>query len=152
MASSPLPSGAIPTDAAVSVLGRGLEASRPGRPIRVIVIDDDARVRAAIGETVGLEADLVVVAEAASADAALALVERTCPAVALVDVRLPDDTSGLALINRLSQRQGCAVVAMSVRSGLRHPALAAGASAFVEKGGDVDSLIEAVRTAALRLR
>jgi DNA-binding NtrC family response regulator len=67
--------------------------------------------------------------------------------VALVDVLLPDDTTGLALVHRLSRRPGCAVVAMSVRSGARGAALAAGAVAFVEKGGDIDALLFAVRAA-----
>jgi hypothetical protein len=37
---------------------------------------------------------------------------------------------------------------MSVRSGLRHAALAAGAVAFVEKGADIDAVLWAIRYAA----
>ncbi len=110
--------------------------------------DDDARVRAAIGQTIALEADLVVVADAAGAAAALALAERTGPAVALVGLLLPDEAAGLALVRSLAQRPGCAVVAMSVHSGLRRAALAAGAVAFVEKGGDIDAVLDTVRAAA----
>jgi len=125
----------------------GLVSCSPSRPIRLLVADDDARVRAAIGQTVALEADLVIVAEAADGAAALALA--TGPSVALVDVLIPDEATGLALVASLCRRPGCAVVAMSVRSGLRRAALAAGAVAFAEKAGDIDAVLDAVRAAAL---
>jgi two-component system response regulator DesR len=114
----------------------------------MLLADDDARVRAAIIATVALEADLILVADAASAADALALAESTDPAVALVDVVLPEVTAGLALVAALSRRPGCAVVAMSVRSGLRRAALAAGAVAFAEKASGIDVILEAVRSAA----
>lgn len=120
----------------------------PDRPIRLLVVDDDARVRTAIAQTVALESDIVIVAQANSASVTLALAERTEPRVALVDVLLPDATTGLALVRGLEQRAGCAVVAMSVRGGLRRAALAARAVAFVEKGSDIDAILAAVRDAA----
>jgi DNA-binding NarL/FixJ family response regulator len=118
-------------------------------PIRLLVVDDDARVRAAISQTIALEKDMVMVADAADATTALVLAARADPAVALVDVLLPNDLTGLALVRGLrNQRPRCAVVAMSVRGGVREAALAAGAVAFVEKEGDIDALLGAVRTAA----
>jgi DNA-binding NarL/FixJ family response regulator len=126
----------------------GLVSSGPERPVRLLVADDDARVRAAMGQTIALEADLVMVASAADATAALALALATNPSVALVDVLFPDEATGLALVRNLGQRPGCAVVAMSVRGGLRCAALAAGAVAFVEKGTDIDAVLDAVRAAA----
>jgi hypothetical protein len=39
-------------------------------------------------------------------------------------------------------------MAMSVRGGLRGPALAAGAVAFSEKAGEIDAMLDAVRAAA----
>jgi two-component system response regulator DesR len=114
----------------------------------VLVADDDARVRAAICQTIALEADLVLVAAAADAVAALALAESAGPSVALADVLIPDEATGLALIRSLGELPGCAVVAMSVRGGLGQAALAAGAVAFVEKGGDIDAVLNAVRAAA----
>lgn len=109
-------------------------------------MDDDARVREGLAHTMALEADLMVVAEA-TAVAALALAERADPSVALVDVLLPDSTTGLALVTNLAQRPGCAVVAMSVRGSLRAAAIAAGSVAFVEKDGDIDAILAAVRAA-----
>lgn len=118
------------------------------RPVTLLLVEDDARVRDGLAHTMALEADLMVVAEAADATAALALAERADPSVALVDVLLPDSTTGLALVTSLAQRPGCAVVAMSVRGSLRAAAMAAGSVAFVEKGGDIDALLDAIRAAA----
>jgi DNA-binding NarL/FixJ family response regulator len=115
----------------------------------LLVVDNDVRVRAAIVQTVALEPDLLIVAEAADAKTALVLAGNAEPSVALVDVLLPDDVTGLALVASLKQRPGCAVVAMSVRGGLRAAALAAGAVAFVEKESDIDAILNTVRAAAL---
>jgi DNA-binding NarL/FixJ family response regulator len=117
-------------------------------PIRLLVVENDVRVRSAIVQTIALEPDLVMVAAAADAATALVLAGSADPSVALVDVLLPDDVTGLALLRSLSQRPGCAVVAMSVRGGLRAAALAAGAVAFVEKESDIDALLDKVRAAA----
>lgn len=112
-----------------------------------MLVEDDPRVRESLAHTMALEDDLVVVAEAADATAALTLAERTDPSVALVDVLLPDSTTGLALVRNLAQRPGCAVVTMSIRSGLRAAARAAGAVDFVEKSSDIDALLNALRAA-----
>lgn len=106
------------------------------------------RVRESLAHTVTGEDDLVVVADAADAVAALTLAERTDPSVALVDVLLPDSTTGVALVRNLAQRPRCAVVAMSIHSGLRAAALAAGSVAFVEKSCDIDRILDALRAAA----
>ena len=120
----------------------------PDGVIGVLIVDDDPRVLQAIRSTIALESDMVMVAQAADARTALAAAEDSEPSVALVDVLLPDDVTGLALVRGLAQRSGCAVVAMSVRSGLRAAARAAGAVAFVEKSSDIDALLQAVRLAA----
>src|ERR1700722_4229482 len=60
-------------------------------PIRLMVVDDDPRGRAAIAQTIALEADLMIVADAANRKCALASAAAADPSVALVDVLLPDD-------------------------------------------------------------
>jgi len=60
----------------------------------VLVVDDDARVRQAIAHTIALEPDMELVAEARDAGTALAMAGDHRPAVALVDVLLPDDVGG----------------------------------------------------------
>ncbi len=131
-----------------SAASAGSVSYSPEQPIRLLVVDDDPRVLHAIAPTIALEPDLVIVAEAADAMTALAFAESTAPSVALIDVLLPDELGGLALVRSLARRPTCSVVAMSVRGGLRHAALAAGAIAFVEKSGDIDAVLDAVRAAA----
>ena len=126
----------------------GVVARCPDPPVRLLVVDDDPRVRQAIAPTIALEPDLMLVGEAADAATAMTLAEGADPSVALVDVLLPDEATGLALVRGLDLRPGCAVVAMSVRGGLREAALAAGAVAFVEKAGDIDAILDAIRTGA----
>jgi DNA-binding NtrC family response regulator len=147
MALPPLRSGALVASAG-SPAGAAGAISNGSGSIRVLVVEDDPRVRAAIGQTIALEADLVMVAAVADRGAAMSFAESADPSVALVDVLVPDEVDGLALVRSLSRRADCAVVAMSVRSGLRGAALAAGAVAFVEKGGDIDAVLGALRAAA----
>lgn len=120
---------------------------RQGPPTRLMVVDDAPRVRAAIAQTVSGEADLTLVAECSNAQSAAALAVSSFATVALVDLLLPDQGIGLDLVRSISATSGCAVVAMSVRSGLRNDALAAGAVAFVEKGSDIGAVLDAVRAA-----
>jgi DNA-binding NarL/FixJ family response regulator len=117
------------------------------KPIRVLVVDHDPRVRTAIGQTIDREVDLLLVAEAEDAAAALLTAERAGSLVALVDVALPDSTTGLALVHTLAHRSGCAVVAMSIDGSQRASAMAEGAVQYVEKDGDIDAILAAVRSA-----
>ena len=80
----------------------GVFSYGPDRPIRLLVVDDDPRVRQALAPTIALEPDLVIVAAAADAMTALEFAERTAPSVALVDVLLPDELAGLALVRSLA--------------------------------------------------
>lgn len=126
--------------------GPGTQAP-PAGAIRLLLVDRDVRVRAALHQTIALESDLVIVAAADGTAQALAMAESTAPSVALVDLLLPDTGSGLALVRSLSRDRRCAVVAMSDRGGMREAALAAGAFALVDKSGDIDIILDTVRAA-----
>jgi DNA-binding NarL/FixJ family response regulator len=118
------------------------------RKIRVLVIDDDARVRLGVRSVVESFPDLQVVGEASSAQVALELVDETAADVVLVDLALPTAAEGLKLVRQLS-RNGPSVMAMSIRSGLGPAALGAGAVCFVEKDQHgAAGLVEAIRAAA----
>ena len=60
-----------------------------------------------------------------------------------VDVQLPHRDDGITLIQTLSRRY--LVVAMSIDGSSRAPALRAGAADFVEKNGNPDDILEALR-------
>jgi CheY-like chemotaxis protein len=116
---------------------------------RVLVIDDDARVRTALGELLASTTDLTPASSTATAAAALAAAEHDGPFdVALVDIRLPDPATGLTLVEQLAAR--IPVVAVSVSGAHRTAALAAGATAFLDKDGRPDTLLAALRASSTR--
>jgi DNA-binding NarL/FixJ family response regulator len=112
-----------------------------------MIVDDDVRVRTALHELVESAGDLRVVATAASVRRALLDDADHQPDVVLLDVLLPGAVDGMKVLEVL-RRRGRPVVAISVDGSLRSRALAAGASAFIEKDGrEIDTLHEAIRTA-----
>ena len=123
-------------------------ASTPtgGATKRVLVVDDDARVRRALGVLIESSTGLSVVGGASSAAEALGSDEALAPDVVLLDLLLPLAGDGLEALRALTER-GRTVVALSIRASLRGPALAAGAVAFVEKGAPPEELLDALRHA-----
>ena len=69
-------------------------------PIRVLIVDDDARFRA-LARTVLTQHGYAIAAEAADGTQALAAAHREHPDAALVDIGLPD-TDGLTLARELT--------------------------------------------------
>ena len=60
-----------------------------GRPIRVLIVDDDALVRGGLTMMLGGAAGIEVVGEAADGSEVLAAVDRHHPDVVLLDLRMP---------------------------------------------------------------
>jgi len=116
----------------------GLCASR-----RVLIVEDDPRVRSALSELLAASDGLCVGGLAATASAAAAAAERAVLDVALVDVLLPDLQDGLSVIRALVA-DGHQVVALSASAAVREASLAAGASTFVEKDSHPDALLTAL--------
>ena len=112
--------------------------------IRVLVVDDDARVRRALRDLIDASGGMQVVATAGNSSEALEADQCTGPAVALVDVLLPGRDDGIDVIRALTLR-GRPVVATSVSASVRDEALAAGASHFVEKAPEAQRLLTALR-------
>jgi DNA-binding NarL/FixJ family response regulator len=112
--------------------------------MRVLLADDQTKVRSALRLLLEQEPGLSVVGEAAEAEDLLAQVEATQPDLVLLDWELP----GLRTDDRLSAlRTLCPrlkVIALSGRAGARRAALAAGVDAFVSKGDPPERLLAAV--------
>jgi DNA-binding NarL/FixJ family response regulator len=120
----------------------------PVPPIRVLIADDDRRVRAALSTLLTGATGFEVVGAAATAPSALTLAREHRPHVALVDMLLPDAADGLGLLRAITGELEIPAIAMSIDGGVRNRALAAGAAGFVDKDGSVEPLVSALRSVA----
>jgi DNA-binding NarL/FixJ family response regulator len=118
--------------------------------VRVLIVDDVAAVREALRLLLGDEPGVDVVGEAADGEDALRQAALLQPDLVLMDLDLPRP-GGLAAIRLL--RRGPRppkVIALSVYGAderVRLQALAAGASAYVEKGASLTDVVAALRAA-----
>ncbi len=117
-------------------------------PIRVIVVDDHQIVRQGLRSILEREPDLEVIGEAASAEAALELVTRDRPDVAVVDVRL-QGISGIDLCRRLHELiPATAVLILSsyINEAMVRECVQAGARGYLVKDVDQFDLVKSVRS------
>jgi DNA-binding NarL/FixJ family response regulator len=117
---------------------------------RVVIVDDQAVVRAGFATILGAEDDLEVVGEAGDGEEALRVVARTEPDVVVMDVRMPV-LDGIATTARITASGASAAVLMVTTFDLDEyvfSALRAGAAGFVLKDVEPDELVAAVRTVA----
>ncbi len=109
--------------------------------MRVLLADDQTRVRSALRMLLKEELELSVVGEAAEAADLLAQMKLTHPDLVLLDWELP----GLSAIDSLPTLRktcpGLVVIALSGRPEARRAALTAGADAFVSKIDPPEQLI-----------
>ena len=116
----------------------------------MIVVDDQAMVRAGLCAIVGSQDDLTVVGEAADGLSALELVARERPDVVLMDVRMPgmDGLTATARLTAGEQPPRVIVLTTFHQDAYVFQALRAGASGFLLKDADPASLVAAIRTVA----
>jgi len=118
--------------------------------IRVAIIDDHAIVRQGLRAMIDREPDLRVVGEASSARMAPAMLDRACPRVVLLDLRLAggSECDGLSLCNTITQRypdSKVLVLTGSADEWLILESIKQGAKGFVLKDVDLTELIRAIR-------
>ncbi|MEV0901813.1 response regulator transcription factor [Actinoplanes sp. NPDC049802] len=115
--------------------------------IRVLLVDDEDMIRAALAALLGLESDLEVVAEVADGPAAVDAARAHRPDVAVVDLQMPamDGLEVTAELNRVLP--GCKVVILTGHGRPPHlqRALAAGAKGFLPKGAPSGTLADVIR-------
>ncbi len=119
--------------------------------IRVLVAEDHEDLRAALQMLIGCETDLVCVGATGSVGMLLQLAGECAPDVVVLDVELGGE-SGLQALPRLrALRPSPRIVIYSGHSGdaMARGALAAGASAYVVKTGDVAPLFATLRQAVV---
>ena len=117
---------------------------------RLLLVDDHAVIRSGLRMLLETEADMVIVGEAGTGQAALQQVEELQPDLVLMDIDLPD-LSGIEVTQRIKQQwPQVAVVALTIHEDQEYffKMLQAGISGYVPKRAAPEELITAVRTAA----
>ena len=121
--------------------------------IRVVLVDDQAVVRAGFRVLLEDYGDLEVVGEASSGPEAVAVVRRTRPDVVCMDVRMPGGDGLTATRQIVAERDGATAPAVLVVTTFDldeyvFGALEAGAEGFVLKDCDPADLADAIRRLA----
>lgn len=118
--------------------------------IRIVLIDDHAVVRTGYRRLLSAEPDFEVVGEAASAEEANALVLRTQPTVAVVDLSLKGSSGLEAIRGMLARQAGLRILVLSMHDGAGHvtQALKSGAHGYLTKYCEPDEVIDAIRRVA----
>jgi len=118
-------------------------------PIRVLVVDDQALVRAGFRMILEAEPDLVVAGEAADGEEAVARISADPPDVVLMDVRMPG-VDGIEATRRVLGDPAHADVRVIMLTTFDmdeyvYDALRAGASGFVLKDVPPEQLVDGIR-------
>ena len=120
------------------------------KKITILVVDDHQVVRLGLQALLKVELDLEVVGQAATADEAVALVERLRPQIVLMDLRMPG-RSGVEACQELKQRWPETHVIMLTSYAddeLVLEAIKAGAEGYVLKKVEGGNLVEVIRAVA----
>jgi DNA-binding NarL/FixJ family response regulator len=115
--------------------------------IRVLCIDDHPLLRQGIGALVGAQADMALVAQAATGQEGIREFRETRPDVTLLDLRLPD-MSGVAVLEAIrGEFPEARVVMLTTFEGdvEMQRALAAGARGYLLKTMPPAELVDAIR-------
>ncbi|MBB6344795.1 two-component system response regulator DesR [Nonomuraea muscovyensis] len=117
--------------------------------IRLLIADDEDLIRGALAALLGLEADLDVVAEAATTTDAVRLAHERRPDIAVLDLEMPP-ADGLHAAQEIRAALSTRIVLVTrhARPGVLRRALAAGVSGFVPKTTPATRLAEIIRDVA----
>jgi len=116
--------------------------------IGVLIVDDQALVRAGFRMILEIEPDITVVGEAVDGDEAIEQTARLCPDVVLMDVRMPG-TDGIAATRQLmadgSDHPRVVMLTTFDMDQYVYEALQAGASGFLLKDVQPELLVAGIR-------
>ncbi len=120
----------------------------PAAPIRVGLVEDDAKTRAILERAISAQPDMRLVLQAVSREQALALLPRQAVDVLLVDLGLPDG-SGLDVITAARQQwPECSVLVSTIFGDEMHvlPSIEAGAMGYLLKDSSDPGLVDEIRS------
>ena len=117
------------------------------KPIRILVVDDHFMVRMGLSASLNVEPDMQVVAEAGSAESAMAAYREHHPSLVIMDLRLPGMGGvecSAAIVREFPDAQ---ILILSTHSGEEeiYRALQAGARGYVVKSVMREELLRAIR-------
>ena len=115
--------------------------------ISIVLVDDQATVRRGLRMRLTIEADVEVVGEAGSGEAALRLVRSLNPDVVLMDVEMPgmDGIDATAALRAAAPQVAVVVLSLYDDARTRARAREAGAAAFVAKHQAKTTLLATIR-------
>ena len=124
-----------------------------GRTLRVLIVDDQALVRAGFRMILEAQPDIEVVAEASDGETAIRLSNRLRPDIVLMDVRMPG-LDGLEATRRLLGDPSTPAPRVVILTTFDldeyvYAAIQAGASGFLLKDVSAEHLVGAVRTVSV---
>ena len=120
--------------------------------ISIVLVDDQATVRRGLRMRLTMEADVEVVGEAGSGEAALRLVRSLSPDVVLMDVEMPgmDGIDATAALRAAAPQVAVVILSLYDDAGTRARAREAGAAAFVAKHQAKTTLLTTIRRVVSR--
>jgi DNA-binding NarL/FixJ family response regulator len=118
--------------------------------IRVLIVDDHAFVRATLRTVLGKVDGVLVVGECSDGAEVPEVTREVGPDVVVMDVQMPRVRGTTAARDLLVQHPAVRVLMLSgcTDAATVEEAFLAGAVGFMQKGGDVDRLVNAVRAVA----
>jgi DNA-binding NarL/FixJ family response regulator len=120
---------------------RGINRADREAQMRVLLADDQVKVRFALRVLLQRQPDVTVVGEASNARELIDQIAATHPDALLLEWELPGLAATRALEALLKSFPGLTVIALSGRSEARREAQMAGASAFVSKTDPPECLL-----------
>lgn len=120
-----------------------------GQPVRVVIVDDHPLFRQGLRQLIQADGRFELVGESGDGEAALNLIQRTKPDVAVLDVDLPG-LSGLEIARTLQGRADTKLVVLTMHKeeDTFNRALDLGVTGFVLKENAVEDIVESLMTVA----
>jgi DNA-binding NarL/FixJ family response regulator len=115
------------------------------KELRILVADDQERVRYGLRALLRQQPGWVVIGEAENAKNLLAIASELNPELVLMDWNLPDMPGEIVLFSLHRNCQNLPVIVLSGQIEVKNIALGAGANAFFSKATPPDQLVETIQ-------